>query len=273
MNFSNIWKHPKTPVVGVLLGVVQIGMVLAHAGLGGAAGTWIAAATAISTILLGALAKDPGASTGSVTLTSRSSKMLVWALIVLLVELPWMTGCTKASVAQDIVNWTPALEGAVATVDSTAALLDPGDSILFATVTGGFDAASNLLVAQAKAYLANPNQSTLALLQTEIVTFQQQVNAALLSAAKIVNPASQAHALNVIQGVATIANAILALVESLSTSAQAAAMSSRATVKLAQIAPLINWPEASRVVGRHYDTDAGLTIAEAGYCQLQQAGF
>ena len=120
-------------------------------------------------------------------------------LIALLIPLPWMQGCTAASVAQDIVNWTPALQSAVATVDSTAALLAPADAPIFAAATSGFDAASNLLVAQAKAYLANPSAGVLAQLQTQIVTLQQQVNAALLQAAKIVDANSQQHALAAIQ--------------------------------------------------------------------------
>jgi hypothetical protein len=44
-------------------------------------------------------------------------------LIALLLPLPLM-GCSGTSVAQNIVNWTPALQSAVATVDSTATLLD-----------------------------------------------------------------------------------------------------------------------------------------------------
>jgi len=111
-------------------------------------------------------------------------------------------------VAQDIVNWTPALQSAVATVDSTASLLAPPDAPIFSAATYGFDAASNLLVAQAKAYLANPSASALQTLQTQVVTFQQQVSAALLQAVKIVDPAGQAHALSVLQAVATIVNTI-----------------------------------------------------------------
>ena len=121
--------------------------------------------------------------------------------IALLIPLPWMQGCTAAGVAQNIVTWTPALQSAVATVDSTAALLAPADAPIFAAATIGFDVASSLLVAQAKAYLANPSGSTLAKLQNQIVTFQQQVNTALLQAAKIVDQKSQQHALAAIQGV------------------------------------------------------------------------
>lgn len=70
--------------------------------------------------------------------------------------------------AQDIVNWTPALQSAVATVDSTASVLAPADAPAFTGATVGFDAASNLLVTQAKAYLANPTSTTLGQLQTQV---------------------------------------------------------------------------------------------------------
>jgi len=40
-------------------------------------------------------------------------------------------------VAQNIVNWTPALESAVATVDSTAALLAPAERAGLCRCHGG----------------------------------------------------------------------------------------------------------------------------------------
>src|SRR5208337_398530 len=105
-----------------------------------------------------------------------TARLGAWAMIALLIPLPWMQGCTATGVAQDIVNWTPALQSAVTTVDSTAALLAPVDAPIFAAATVVFDAATNLLVAQAKAYLANPSAGVLAQLQSQIVTLQQQVN-------------------------------------------------------------------------------------------------
>jgi len=53
--------------------------------------------------------------------------------------LAFVSGCSETSVAQNIVNWTPGLESAVATVDSTAALLAPADAPVFAAATAGFD--------------------------------------------------------------------------------------------------------------------------------------
>jgi hypothetical protein len=195
--------------------------------------------------------------------------------IALLIPLPWMQGCTAAGVAQNIVNWTPALQSAVATVDSTAALLAPADAPIFAAATIGFDAASNLLVAQAKAYLANPSGSTLGKLQNQIVTFQQQVNAALLQAAKIVDQKSQQHALAAIQGVGTIVVAILSLVQSISSRAQVAQMASDSGVKLAAIEPYLNQSQSAQIVAAHYGEPISLARAQVAQVIQEEinAGF
>ncbi len=187
-----------------------------------------------------------------------ANKLRVWLLIVLLLPLPWIEGCNGTAVAQDIVNWTPALQSAVATVDSTAALLAPNDAPIFLAATAGFNAASNLLVSQAKAYLANPSASTLALLQTQVTTFAQQVNAALLDAAKIVNPASQQHALAAIQAVAAIVSAILALVQSISSKAAVARMAAESSIKLSAVEPYLNRAGAAQMVAAHYGEPAAL---------------
>ena len=193
MNFSNIWKHPKTSAAGLLIAVASLAGVLSQQGitLGKAGtGTVVSLASALATALLGLLAKDPGPASQSGQASKSSgqqAKFGAWMLIALLIPLPWMQGCTATGVAQNIVNWMPALQSAVASVDSTAALLAPADAPIFTAATSGFDAASNLLVVQAKAYLANPSAGVLAQLQTQIVTLQQQVNAALLQAGRIVN--------------------------------------------------------------------------------------
>jgi len=182
MNFKNIWDHPKTSAAGLLIAVASVAGVLSQQGvtLGKVGtGTVVSLASALATALLGLMAKDPGQGSGVSDQGSGSTqKLAAWMLIALLIPLPWMQGCTAAGVAENIVNWTPSLQSAVATVDSTAALLAPADAPIFTAATVGFDAASNLLVAQAKAYLANPSGSALAKLQNQIVTLQQQVNTA-----------------------------------------------------------------------------------------------
>ena len=55
-------------------------------------------------------------------------------------------------------------------------------------------------------------------------------------AARIVNPASQQHALATIQAVGTVVIAILALVQSVSSKAEVAQMAARSTVKLVDAA-------------------------------------
>jgi hypothetical protein len=242
-------------------------------------GTVVSLASALATALLGLLAKDPEAATSQPAATNGSAssqaKLGAWMFIALLIPLPWMQGCTIAGVAQNIVNWTPALQSAVATVDSTAALLAPADAPIFAAATIGFDAASNLLVAQARAYLANPSASVLAKLQNQIVTFQQQVNTALLQAAKIVDQKSQQHALAAIQGVGTIVVAILSLVQSISSKAQIAQMAAGSGVKLAAVEPFFNQSQSAEIVAAHYREPISLARVQVAQITQQEisAGF
>jgi hypothetical protein len=204
-----------------------------------------------------------------------AAKLGAWALIALLLPLPFLGGCSGSTVAQDIVNWTPSLESAVATVDSIAALLAPEDAPVFTAATIGFDAASNLLDTQAKAYLANPSASLLAQLQTQIVVLQQQVNAALLQSAKIVNPASQQHALAAVQAVATIVTALLALVQSVSSKAAVAQMAAASTIKLASVQLYIDQSHAAEIVAAHYGEPVELARMQVAQAEVSeaQAGF
>ncbi len=272
-SISNIWNHPKTSAAGVLIAAATIAGVLSQQGvtlgkLG--TGTVVSLAGALSTALLGLLAKDPGAAADQQGKgpASQQTKLGAWMLIALLIPLPWIEGCTGTKVAQNIVNWTPALQSAVATVDSTAALLTPSAAPVFSAATSGFDAASNQLVTQAKAYLADPSASALIQLQNQVVTLQQQVNAALLAAVKIVDPASQQHALAVIQAVATIVNAILALVQSVSSKAQVARMAAESGIKLAAVRPYLDGSREVEMVAAHYGEPVGL--AEVQVAQAEQ---
>jgi len=89
-------------------------------------------------------------------------------------------------------------------------------------------------------------------LQNQIVTLQQQVNGAVLQAARIVNPASQQHALATIQAVGTVVSAMLALVQSVSSKSAVEQMAARATIKMAAVRPYMNESEAAEIVAGHY---------------------
>jgi hypothetical protein len=277
MNFiSNIWNHPKTSATGLLLAVITIAGTLSQQGitLGTAGtGTVVTLVSGLATALLGLLARDPGESSSNST--GSAARLGVWALIALLLPLPFLEGCSAKSVAQNIVNWTPTLESAVATVDTTAALLDSPDAAIFSAATAGFDAAASVLVAQAKAYLANPTATVLAQLQTAVVTFQQQVNASLLAAAKITNTASQAHALNAINAVAMAVLAILALVQSVSSKTEVARMASAARIKLAEVRPSLNESKAVAMVASHYGEPVEVARAQVEQAEMNaaMAGF
>jgi len=73
----------------------------------------------------------------------------------------------------------------------------PADAPVFAAATAGFDAASKLLAAQAKAYLANPTAGVLASFSRRwcLSTAGQR---RVLSAARIANHTSQQHVLNAV---------------------------------------------------------------------------
>jgi hypothetical protein len=277
MNFiSNIWNQPKTSVVGVLIAVVTIAGVLSQQGISlgkAGTGTVISLVAAIATALLGLLARDPdGAASEQVSgSASQQAKLGAWMLIALLLS-STMTGCSAVSVAQDIVNWTPSLESAIATVDSTAALLAPADAPIFAAATMGFDAAANLLEGQAKAYLANPSAGILAQLQAQVVTFQQKVNSSLLAATKIVDAASQKHALSAIQAVATIVNAMLALVEQISSKAAVAHMAQAAQIKLAAVEPYLDRGQAVAMVAAHYDEPLQVARVQVALAEQSAVG-
>jgi hypothetical protein len=279
---SNIWNQPKTSATGLLIATVTIAAALSQQGinLGHAGnGTVVALLGAIATALLGLLAKDPGHLQATPPTQpsgiNATAKLGVWALIALLLPLPFIAGCSGITVAQDIVNWTPALQSAVATVDSTAALLAPADAPIFVAATIGFDTASNLLETQAKAYLANPMASLLAQIQNQIVTFQQQVNASLLQAAKITDPASQKHALSAVQAVATIVTAMLALIESVSTKAAVAQMAANSTIKLAAVEPFLDHRQSAQAVAAHYSEPLPIALIQVEQAQQNQllAGF
>ena len=268
---SNIWNHPKTSAAGLLLGIVTIMSVLSEHGVTlGTVGTGslVTLVSGIATALLGMLARDPAETQSS---TGSTAKLGVWALILLMVPLPMMSACSGTTVAQDIVNWTPALESAVATVDSSLALLAPADAAILAAATAGFDAASDVLVAQAKAYLINPTAPALAQLQTAVVTLEQQVNSALLCAVKIVNVNSQQHVLNEINAVGTAVLAILALVQSISTNAALARMAVQSPIKLAAVLPYLNKSEAATMVAVHYGEPAAWALDQVTELETSEA--
>jgi hypothetical protein len=86
--FSNIWNHPKTSAVGLLIAVVSIAGVLSQQGitLGNAgSGSVITLVSALASALLGLLAKDPSEAPPS---SGSTAKLGAWALIALLLPLP-----------------------------------------------------------------------------------------------------------------------------------------------------------------------------------------
>ena len=256
-------------IAGVLS---QQGITLGKVGTG----TVVSLASALATALLGLMAKDPEAASQQVGKSaSQQAKLGAWMLIALLIPLPWMQGCTATGVAQDIVNWTPALQSAVATVDSTAALLAPADAPIFTAATIGLRRGQQPAGGAGKGVPGESFGRRSGQLQTQIVTLQQQVNTALLQAARIVDANSQQHALAAIQAVGTIASSILALVESVSSKAAVAHMAAQTGVKLSMVRPYLNDSRAAEIVAAHYGEPvelARMQVAQAEQAEIS-AGF
>jgi hypothetical protein len=108
-----------------------------------------------------------------------------------------------------------------------------------------------------------------------VATFAQQVNAALLAAGKIVNPASQQHALAAIQAVSTIVTAILALVQSISSKAAVASMAAQSSIKLAAVEPYLNSAQSAKIVAAHYREPVLLAQMQIEHAEQNEraAGF
>lgn len=208
-----------------------------------------------------------------VAIDKSTQKLAVWAMISLLM-LGTMTGCSAATVAQDIVNWTPTVVSTANTVSSVVATLDPADALLIKGVTVGFDAAASLLQSQAQTYLADPSATALGQLQAQALAFQQNVNAALLNAARIVDQATQQKVMIAIQGLATALTAILALISTI----KGNTLSKQSIVAQHQTSMLmrqVNREMAMAMVASHYrvsQTEASADL-DLGYLRLQQAGL
>jgi len=134
---SNIWNHPRTSTAGLLIAVVTIGGVLSQQGISlGTAGTGtvVTLVCAIASALLGCWRRIPrmqwlaGKRTGQTGSLGADCPAAAAA---------FDGGCSETTVAKDIVNWTPALQSAVVTVDSAAAVLAPADAPIFSAATTG----------------------------------------------------------------------------------------------------------------------------------------
>ena len=192
----------------------------------------------------------------------------VFAAVCLWAMCCFTTACSGVTVAQDIVNWTPAVVATATTVGQVVASLDPSEAAVITGAVAGFTAAATLFSTQAQTYLANPTATALGHLQAQVLGFQQNVNTSLLQALKIVNTASQQRVTLAIQGLATALTAVLALISTikgntLSVSAIAA------PVKVSQIEPLMNRQEQIRMIAAHYNISEMAADWQIGRSQRQ----
>ena len=272
--FSNIWKNPKTTIAGLLIGVSTIAGVLSQQGVtfGKAGnGTIIALISGIAAALLGLLSRDPAPPTAT---TNTTQKLGAWALIAVLlpVMLFPMCGCSAQTVAQDIVNWTPAMQSAVTVIDSTASMLLPADAPIFLVATGAFNGLSTLVASAAQTYLNNPNASTLAQLQAQVLNFQQNISVALLASVKILDPASQKLALAAINGIAIIIQSIIALIASIKGSTIVTQATTAQHAANAVIRRFWDEQQSEQIVAGHYRISQEEARLYIEYGELQLAG-
>ena len=196
--------------------------------------------------------------------------VMLWAIMV---ASPLMGGCNGATVAQQIVKWTPTIISAAQTLDAVVATLDPAQAALILPAGAAFVAGATLLEEQAKTYLANPGATTLGQLQAQALAFQANVTTALLNAVKIVNPATQQKLLTYLNAAVTGVSAILALIMNIKGSTLTPA--SVTAPKLAAILPLMNRDEDVALIAQHEDisTEQANVAFNVGMARLQAAGL
>jgi hypothetical protein len=216
------------------------------------------------------------------TIKTNSTLKLSALMLSSIMLMGTMVGCTQqqvaTKVAQDIVNWTPMLESgnvALQSLQPVLAIADPLAADVVARISAGVAILLPLQAAAAQAYLANPTGTTLGGLQAAITNLQQNINAAVLTAVKVTNPASQAKILADLQLLAVGVNAVFALVQSISTKSAVTEMNAQSPIKLKQVMPYLDREQAALIVAKHYSEPlsvAKVQVRFVGY-QETQAGF
>ena len=189
---------------------------------------------------------------------SLASIVCLWASMIT------TTGCNGTTVAQDIVNWNPTIQSTAATVAAAVSILQPQDALIVAAALAGFQGAGDLAVAQANAYLANPGASTLQLLQAAVVAFEQQINASLLAAARIIDPKSQQIVVAALGAAGAAINAVLALIAGIKGNTLSA-MGVNAPIKISQVRHLYNPAAVNMEIAAHYQISpqsAGVAVQD-----------
>jgi hypothetical protein len=194
--------------------------------------------------------------------------------LVLVGTLP-VVGCNATTAAEDIVAWTPTVISTANTVGATVSLLAPQDAVIIAAAVAGFDAAAQLFSNQAQTYLKNPGASALQQLQAQVLAFQQNVNSALLQAAKIVDPASQQKIMVAIQGLATALTAVLGLISTIKGNTVSPAAITAPAIKTSEVLPLMNRDLVLKEIAAHYgeSTEQAAIQLDGMQARLAAVGF
>ncbi len=157
-----------------------------------------------------------------------------------------LTGCTvkqqqdtKAVIAK-VISYAPEIQLAEDSLTSTVSLFEPQDAALIFAGQAAFDAAKAALIVAGNAYLATPNNGTLASVRTALETVLSRNADQFLAAARISNPISLAAAK---AGIVAVREVLLLMDGALQTTQSTAtniATAQARTLKLKDIAPWVD---------------------------------
>lgn len=242
MNFSNIWQHPKTTVVGVLTCIVgvaavlsQQGVTLGHAG----SGTVVGLIASVAVALLGMFSKDPGQGKQPAD-SSSTQKLGAFALIaILLAGSCGMTGCTGAQVNTVITDINAYLPTALALLQDALTIyaavgVTPGQTDPVAQGLATAEADMKALQGPIADYLAASSSATKASTWTNIKAVVDTLTKdadQLMQIAALKNAQSQKQALIALTAFDAAVHVIDGYVSSTLTPAQVQARASARTMK------------------------------------------
>jgi hypothetical protein len=254
MNFiSNIWKHPKTSVAGLLIAVATVAGVLSQQGitLGTAgAGTVVTLVSALATALLGLLAKDPGANS-----SGAQAKLGALLLAGLAGMASWpISGCSAASVNKVVSEIDAYLPTAVSLLNEAitiySAVGTSNANTSTANVTAALTTVETDLTKLEKPladYLAATSSSSKTTAWTNIQALvDTSVNDAdtLLSVAKVNDPNSKQTGTLIIASLDAAVHTIDAFVTTAQTNSEVKAKLAKRQMKIAAVER--SWSQADR---------------------------
>ena len=193
--------------------------------------------------------------------------LLIAVLSVTMILVP--TGCNKPTqaqintVVQNIANWTPTITNDAAVLGGDIAAFDPADAVLIQKSVAQMQKDGALLTTLCNQYLANPSPSVLAQITATVSDAVTIDASALIAAAQIKNPTSQAIAQGILTAVATGLTILSSYLSSIKQSVTPAAATALKTM-----APYVNQSTVTKELNK-----AKAQNLIPGYVTIQQFGY